>query len=79
MEPVTHLRHPLQLNASWCDHDNSSYESAGLQFGDDQAGLNGLAETDLVGEQQTHGILVERAAEYSQLVWQRIEVRPAFD
>ena len=60
-EVLAHLRHPLELHALRGDDQHPTHTPTGLQLADDQAGLDGLAEPNLVGEEQSDGVGGQRS------------------
>ncbi len=53
-EPVSHLGSPLlKKRAGWRDDQHPLHQPSGHQFGHDEPGLNGFAQTDTVCQEQT--------------------------
>ena len=67
-ELVAHLLAPLDLQAGRADDEDPAGSVAEDQFLGDQAGLDGLAETDVVGDQQVDARHLERPDERVELV-----------
>ena len=76
VEPVGHLRHPLELDALRRDDQDSLHEPAGLELGDDEPGFDRLAEADLVGQQQPERFGRQGPVEHGELVGQRLDAAP---
>ena len=67
-ELVAHLIAPLQLEASRADDQDGARAVAKDQLLDDEAGLDGLAEADVVGDQQVDPRHLQGARDGVELV-----------
>jgi hypothetical protein len=65
-----HLRHPLGDKALGGDHQGAPDKPAQLQFAHDEAGFDGLAQADLVGQEEADAVLGDSTPERFQLVRQ---------
>ncbi len=75
-ELLAHLVLPLQRQARRADDDDCSGAVAQEQLLNDQASLDGLAEADIVGEQQVGARCIEGATERFELVRLDVHARP---
>ncbi len=74
VEVGLHFRHPLSGNTFGRDNQGSAHQSAQLEFAHDQPGLDGLAETHLVGQQVAHAVAGDGPGQGVDLVRQRNDV-----
>ena len=70
VEVGLHFRYPLGGDIFGRDDQGSAHQPAQLEFAHDQPGLNGLAETHLVGQQVTHTVARDGAGQGVNLVRQ---------
>ena len=73
VELVEELRHPLEGEVLGHDHQHALGEAQLAQAGEDEAGLDGLAETHLVGEDEARGAVGEDAAGGAHLVREDVD------
>ena len=69
-----HFRHPLGSDAFGRDDQDSPNQPAQLELAHDQTGLDGLAETHLVGQQIAHTVSGDGPGQGVDLVRQRDDV-----
>ena len=67
------LAQPLDGQRLGSDHEAALGAAGPQQAAQDQAGLDRLAEADLVGEQPAHGVAGRRALGRVQLVWEEAD------
>ena len=64
-----HFRHPLSGEPLGRHHQGAPDETAQFQFAHDQTGLDGLAETYLIGQEIANAIAGNGARQRMELVW----------
>ena len=74
VEVGLHFRHPLGSDSLRRDNQCPTHQPAQLEFAHDQTGLDGLAETHLVGQQVAHAVAGDGTGQGVDLVRQRNDV-----
>ena len=68
-EPVSHLGSPLlKKRAGWRDDEHPLHQPSGHQFGHDEPGLNSLAQTDTVRQEQADSAHGQRPDHRNELI-----------
>ncbi len=70
------LAGPLFNEVRWTEDREAIGLAAINQLAEDQAGFNGLADADVVGDQQPHHVEAERHQQWHQLIGAWLETQP---
>ena len=76
MELVAHRQRP-PIREVWRAEDSDAGDLVAVkQLAGDEQGLNGLADADVVRDEQPHDVLTEREEERDELVRPRLDAEP---